>query len=158
MPPRARQLEEAFETIARTRMSGLPTVHPALRVEAVGFAAFAGPAGEPGLLGALITPWCLNLVWLPEQPRESYAPIRVGMARELAIGGERYAFLGAHETLCGLGAFEACSLFSPMQDFADHAGARAVAVEVLRVLRAQPASDDIAEPARRQFLFRRRAA
>jgi [NiFe] hydrogenase assembly HybE family chaperone len=158
MPSRARQLEQAFDTIARTRMAGLPTVHPALQVEAVGFAPQPGPAGEAGLLGALVTPWCLNLVWLPEKPLDTFAPIRVGVAREHALGGERYAFLGAHEALCGLGVFEACSLFSPMQDFADHAGARAVAVEVLRMLRAQPERDEVPAPARRQFLLQRRTA
>lgn len=157
MHPRARQLEQAFETIARTRMAGLPTVHPALRVEAVDFAPHAAPDGEAGLLGVLVTPWCMNLVWLPATPHEGNAVIRSGVAREFVLAGARYAFLGAHEALQGLGGFEACSLFSPMQDFADHAGARAVATEALRVLRQQ-AEAAPAAPARRAFLLRGRAA
>jgi hypothetical protein len=55
--------------------------------------------------------------------------IRVGVPRDHRLGGERCAFHGASETLCTLGAFEACSLPSPMQDFADHAAAPAVILD-----------------------------
>ncbi|MEW5881684.1 MAG: [NiFe]-hydrogenase assembly chaperone HybE [Pseudomonadota bacterium] len=138
-PARVDRLERAFEEIARSRMAGLPTVHPRLRVEALGFAPQPGPHGEDGWLGVLITPWCMNLVWLPA----TQVALRVGTSREHVLAGERYAFIGAHEPLYDLGPFEACSLFSPMGEFADHDGARAVALEVLRALRtvapAQPA-------------------
>lgn len=157
MHARVRQLEQAFDTIARTRMAGLPTVHPALHVEAVAFAPHAAPDGEPGLLGVLVTPWCMNLVWLPRSTHADARTLRVGVAREHVLGGERYAFLGAFESLQDLGAFEACSLFSPMHDFADHAGAQAVAAEVLRVVRATH-DDAPPAPSRRSFLLARRAA
>jgi [NiFe] hydrogenase assembly HybE family chaperone len=96
MLPRARQLEQAFGTIASTRMAGLPKVHPGLRVEAIGFELHRGPDGEAGWLGALLTPWCMNLVWLPEPAADGHAAIRLGVGRDHALRGNRYTFLGAH--------------------------------------------------------------
>jgi [NiFe] hydrogenase assembly HybE family chaperone len=145
------RLERAFEEIARTRMAGLPMQHPRLHVEALGFEPHSGPDGEPGWLGTLIAPWCMNLVWLPARG----AAIRVGVAREHRLAGERYAFIGAHETLHDLGLFEACSLFSPMGEFDDHEAVLAVAREVLRALRAPPPARPAVpvKPQRRAFLF-----
>jgi [NiFe] hydrogenase assembly HybE family chaperone len=155
---RTQALEALFVHVARNRMAGVPVLHPGLRVEAVGFMPHAEACDEglPGALGVLITPWFMNLLWLPLAPCE--APRRVGLARERTVGGERFEFIAAHEP--GFGFHEACSLFSPMFQFADHDAARATALAVLASLRAVPEAAPVAQPAppRRAFLFGRSAA
>lgn len=138
-------LQNTFSTIAATRMKGVPVQNPALRVEAVGFAAV-----NDGGLGILITPWFMNLVRLPLSPNAT--TLGVGQKAEYAFGTERFEFIGALED--GIGAFETCSLFSPMFEFADHAAAVATAQEVLKLLR-KPV-DTVQAPARRGFLLGRR--
>jgi [NiFe] hydrogenase assembly HybE family chaperone len=94
--------------------------------------AGAEPAGAVGIL---ITPWFMNLVWMPLDPA---APtVRVGDKRTRVVGNERFDFIGAHEP--GFGGYEACSLFSPMFEFVDHGAAVATAFEVLKQLRAPKA-------------------
>ena len=124
--PSAR-LEAAFTRIGRTRMAELPFLNAALRVEAVGFRDWRGE-----WLGAMVTPWFLNLVLTPG----------AGEWTALAAGEERIVTLpaGRFRFVCGLdediGEYHACSLFSPAQEFASHEAARAVAlaslVELLR--------------------------
>ncbi|WP_439672999.1 [NiFe]-hydrogenase assembly chaperone HybE (plasmid) [Cupriavidus necator] len=139
---RVATLERAFRMIEQTRMHGVPMLHPGLRVEAVGFEPVHDPDGGAAALGALVTPWLMNLIWL----RLDDGPgLPAGRARARMLGAELLEFTGAVEGTCG--AYETCSLFSPMFEFPDHAAARATALEVLKVLRA-PASN----PARRAFL------
>jgi [NiFe] hydrogenase assembly HybE family chaperone len=156
---RAAALEDAFRVIERTRMRGLPMLHPGLQVEALGFAplAHAEADAEPlafdgkAALGILITPWFMNLILLPLDDAPALA---VGRVRACMIGGARFEFIGAHEE--SFGAYAICSLFSPMFEFADHAAARATAEEVLKMLRTkqQPPEKDEAPaiPSRRAFL------
>jgi [NiFe] hydrogenase assembly HybE family chaperone len=160
-------------------MAGMPMLNPALRVQAVGFRPW-----QAHWLGVLVTPWFMNLVWLPLPEPASAAPsprppaepaTPVGVTRTRAVGCERFDFIGAHEP--GFGAFEACSLFSPMADFADQEAAIATAEQVMIQLHAptppQPAdaaSDAARDPAsetplgpgsapsRRALLFGRAAA
>jgi len=133
-------LEALFDAIARTRMRDVPLLHAGLAVRAVGFEPLDG-----GALGVLVTPWFMNLVWLPLDPAPDPAPdparpaLAVGASRTRAVGAERFEFIGACEP--GFGPFEACSLFSPMFEFADQAAAVATAAQVLAILRAPPAGD-----------------
>jgi [NiFe] hydrogenase assembly HybE family chaperone len=191
---RVRELEALFERIASTRMQGVPILHPRLSVEAVGFRPSAGGRAA---VGVLVTPWFMNLVWLPLQPAPaspaspaadaadadraasdrspSAAPPEpatpVGVTRTRAVGNERFDFIGAREP--GFGAYEACSLFSPMSEFADQAAAVATAEQVMRLLHppqplagadaapdleADDASAPEAAPSRRALLFGRAAA
>jgi [NiFe] hydrogenase assembly HybE family chaperone len=176
---RVQTLVGAFERIARTRMAGVPILHAGLRTEAVGFAAQLDDDAQPGLLGVLLTPWFMNLVWLP--PADAPA-LAVGTSRLRPLGGEVLSFIAAQEEGC---CFEACSLFSPMFEFPDQAAARSVALAVLQALRQpaaaqaaqavapapvapatvdQPSATDAAAPSRpaaptrRGLLFGRRAA
>ncbi len=139
LAPRVRALVALFERIAATRMAGVPMLNERLAVAAVGFEAEPGGAGATGVL---VTPWFMNLVWLPLD--ESQPPLAVRAARTRAVGQEQFEFLGAHEE--GFGAFEACSLFSPMFQFEDQAAALATAEHVLLTLR-QPPESESAEPA-----------
>lgn len=129
-----------YRHIEATRMAGVALCHPGLRVAAVGFAPLADSGGA---LGVLVTPWFMNLVWLP-RPGQGQS-LAVGAVRTRVLGGERLDFIGACEER--IGAFEACSLFSPMAEFVDQAAALATAAAVLDELRKAPAA-----PARRGFL------
>ncbi len=97
-------LEALFRHIAATRMDGVPVLNDRLAVRAVGFEA----VGEAAC-GVLVTPWFMNLVWLPAPDEAALAP---GASRARVGGAERFDFIGARED--AFGAYEACSLFSPM--------------------------------------------
>lgn len=166
-------LETHFERVAQSRMKGLPVLHPALRVQAVGFAVEAPAAGRSGqggslpncAVGVLITPWFMNLLRLP---LPSLAPLQAVQAGWLALGHSGKREVGAHSfeflghcegdaALGDLGVFEACSLFSPMFGFVDHDAAVATAQAVLQQLRVGD-EHRVTAPARRGFLFGRSAA
>ena len=115
--PSAR-LTATFEAAA-TRMAGLPLVNPAIRVEAVGFAPW-----DEHWLGVMVTPWCMNLVLAPRNAA-AWLPLPPGAKRGYRFPAGDYEFVGAHDAIAGV--YLACSLFSPMHEFADHETARAVA-------------------------------
>lgn len=156
---RAAALAAAFHEVETTRMAGLPLLHPRLHVEALGFQR---DAHDPSVaLGVLVTPWFMNLVRLPLDASAEQALAGVGERRTRKVGALEVDFLGAHEA--SFGRFEACSLFSPMAQFADQPGAVAVAQQVLAQLRAPAAAAQpmvtpkAAVPDRRAFLFGRAA-
>lgn len=168
---RTEALVALFVCVAQTRMAGVPILNPALRVEALGFElceAIAAPASPetpphtevqalevPGAVGVLITPWFMNLVWFP-LARSDQAD-GVGRSRLRRVGVEGFDFIGGYEP--GFGCYDACSLFSPMFEFADPAAARATARAVLDTLRQPVVTAPVMAPelaARRAFLFGRR--
>lgn len=123
-----------FAEIAATRMQGVPVLNAQLSVEALGFAErHDARDGSDGVLGLLITPWFMNLLWLP---RDAAAPLAAGAARERRFGERSLSFVGAADER--LGAYESCSLFSPMFEFPDQASARATAEQVLALLAEAP--------------------
>ncbi len=143
---RVAALEARFALIATTRMAGVPLLNEKLSVAAVGFEPV-----DDGALGVLLTPWFMNLLWLPAAEAEVAAQ---GASRRRAVGRENFEFIGAHEE--GLGAYETCSLFSPMFEFEDQAAALATAREVLAQLRKPVPPEP--QASRRALLFGRPAA
>ncbi|HJV60997.1 MAG TPA: [NiFe]-hydrogenase assembly chaperone HybE [Albitalea sp.] len=126
-------LEAAFRRIERERMTGLPLLNPALRVQAVGFERWQGH-----WLGALVTPWFINLVLLPGVA-EGWQRSAVGERSFHRFGAGDFAFLGNEEP--ELGEFQSCSLCSPVSDFPDHETALTTARMALRMLHVeQPAA------------------
>lgn len=158
LPPPVRALEHLFAEIASTRMRGVPVQNTALQVQAVGFAPDPQQAGV--WLGILISPWFMNLVRLasPQQaPHAGFLAERDKATRQ--FGNTQFEFIGAFEP--SMGAFETCSLFSPMFEFAEHSAAVATATEILSQLRQAapaPLPKTPAAPSRRGFLFGRPAA
>jgi len=150
---RVAALQDLFAHIAATRMDGVPILKPELRVQAVGFEPAADATAG---VGVLITPWFMNLVWLPMDP-ESADTTAPGATRERCVGNEVFPFIGAHER--GFGRYEVCSLFSPMFEFADHDAALATALAVLEELR-KPATVPPSAPdrSRRALLLGRGGA
>jgi len=131
LPERVHALEVTFAHIARTRMADVPLLHPELHVQAVGFAERC----DGTALGVLITPWFMNLVRLP-LVRDERAALHAHRTHQL--GAYSLEFTSAFEA--ELGAFECCSLFSPVHEFADQAAAVATACEILRELAPRTSS------------------
>lgn len=132
-PNPAARLEAAYTRIWKTRMQGLPFLNPNLRVAAVGFRPWGGE-----WLGALVTPWFVNLVLMPGGGPWTSLP--AGGERIVALPAGRYRFIAGHDE--ELGEHHACSLFSPASAFADHESALAVA-EACLVALFDPQNDRI---------------
>ncbi|AOV17438.1 hypothetical protein BJI67_10540 [Acidihalobacter aeolianus] len=148
------RLEETFRRIERERMCDMPLLNPALRVEAIDFRA-----QDDGWLGALITPWFINLVILPRDAAAWDALAPTATVRESLPMGECEFLVGRDEEL---GTYKSCALFSPALEFEDQEAARATARAALDTVRAAPTSAPAARESaglsRRAFLrgeFRR---
>lgn len=119
------RLQQVFNRIAATRMSGLPILNPALQVEVVGMQPWQGL-----WVGVLVTPWTMSLALLP-----GASPLRRLAQDEKAVWSfpsGSYEFMGLEET--ELGICHLCSLISPLHEFATHQHAVAVAGEVMKTL------------------------
>ena len=125
-PSPAVALESAFRTVLHRQMQDLPMVNPALSVEAVGFRPW-----HEHWLGILITPWFMNLMLLP-RVCANWQPIAERESRHYVFPGGVFEFIGGRDPL--LGDYQACSLFSPMFEFADQAGAHDTAAAALDAL------------------------
>ena len=114
-------------------MQGVPVQNPAVFIQAIGFAS--DPDDADMLLGVLVTPWFMNLVRLPTRTTSNGNKLlAVGNKATRAVGNQSFEFVGACEA--DMGAFEVCSLFSPMFLFANHAAAADTAGEILNLLRS----------------------
>ena len=139
-PSPAAALERAFEAVRRERMHGMPMLNRKLAVEAVGFRPW-----REHWLGIVITPWFMNVVLMP-RVSAAWQAIGERESRHHVFPGGVFEFIGAREAT--LGDYQACSLFSPMFEFADQREARATALAALDAL-FDPASREAA-PVRAQ--------
>ncbi|RUW34607.1 MULTISPECIES: [NiFe]-hydrogenase assembly chaperone HybE [unclassified Mesorhizobium] len=130
-----RCLESVFQRVERTSMEGIPILNPALSVRALGVRMWQGE-----WLAVLITPWFMNLVLLPAAGVEARTRLRPGAKEQVAFPAGRFEFIHAHEE--ELGAYLACSLFSPVFEFADQESAEETARQVLAELFRGEAEDD----------------
>lgn len=138
LPDPSAALVTAFRRVRATRMAGLPFLNDRLDVEAVGFRPW-----KAHWLGALVTPWFMNLVVAPRDGAQ-WRPLPPGDKRRYAFPAGDYDFVSAHEE--GVGPFFACSLFSPVLEFDDQPTARFVAAHALDAL-LDPANDERAREA-----------
>ncbi|HUH91843.1 MAG TPA: [NiFe]-hydrogenase assembly chaperone HybE [Casimicrobiaceae bacterium] len=118
LPDPSSRLEAAFRDV-EARMRGLAFVNPALRVQAVAFAPWSSY-----WLGVMVTPWSMNLLLLPREAG-GWRPLPVGEKRRYAFPAGSYDFVSARDA--AIGDYLACSLFSPVLQFADHETARTTA-------------------------------
>ena len=116
----AAALQARFEHIHRHQMDGVPMLNPALRVQALGFRPWA-----EHWLGVLVTPWFMNLLLMPRITAAWHAAGERESRPHVFPAGV-FEFIGGRDAL--LGDYQACSLFSPMFEFANQDGARATAV------------------------------
>lgn len=128
----SRLLEAAFRRIQAETMADVPILNPALSVEAIGFAR-----RQDHWLGIVVTPWFMNLVLVPGAA-ESWQSVAPGLRLFRKFPSGDFAFLGSDEP--EVGEFQSCSLFSPMAQFVDQAGAREVALAALEALQHEPAT------------------
>lgn len=136
----AKRLEDAFVHIRDTRMADVPILNDRLDVAAIGFRPHM-LGGKPGHLGALVTPWFINLVAMADdaeaddsQADDSQADgatggLPVTKTIEHVFPAGKFPFLVCEEG--ALGRFAMCSLFSPVHEFEDQAAALAVAQAAL---------------------------
>nr|WP_255487380.1 [NiFe]-hydrogenase assembly chaperone HybE [Oceanospirillum sediminis] len=151
---------------ADQRMVDLPFYNPKLKVELRGFRLWLSepegdnPVSGIGLTGVLITPWCMNLVFLPvgddlvteslqsdSNPSVEIRNSRARSSREsagcasgpsvnqgnkhlLALPGGDFELVAGSQEETGI--FYSASLFSPMADFDSQGFALDVADEVIR--------------------------
>jgi [NiFe] hydrogenase assembly HybE family chaperone len=139
-------LEAAFRRIEHDRMQDIPLLNHALHVEAVGFVPWNGH-----FLGALITPWFVNLVVV----RGSVEGWDTAAEGEEVI--ERFA-CGPLAFLCGaepeVGDFHSCALTTSMHQFASQDTAREFAQAALdALLRPAPAAAPPSSSKRRFLLL-----
>lgn len=127
-----------FERIHAERMAGLPILHPGLAVAVVGARDWQGD-----WLGVLVTPWCMNLLLVPA-PGSARTPGLLGTKQVLELPAGAFELTASVED--AIGPFAACPLFSPMDDFADQAGAVATAESIMAAL-FEPAAADPAPAA-----------
>jgi len=118
LPDPSERLTTAFRVVA-TRMQGLDVVNPALEVEAVAFAPWT-----EHWLGVMVTPWFINLTLLPRNV-QAWQPLAIGKKRRYSFPAGNYEFIGADDD--AVGAYQVCSLFSPVLQFGDQETARLVA-------------------------------
>jgi len=150
-------LERVFEAVHATRMADVPILNERLRVAALGFRDWQGVR-----VGALVTPWSINLVILPGPAAPAgqaagdavLARLRGGEAQRWLFPSGEYEFHGHEEAT--LGRYQQCSLFSPVLEFATHEDACAAARAALEALftASQPAAPPPAATlSRRALLF-----
>ena len=106
-----RRIAARYRAIAEGPMAGLPVCNPALGVADVGFRAHRERA-----VGIIISTWFMNVV-AAQLPGAAPAPAAAaGATVMLALPGGDVAMIVGD--LPAFGRLDACSLFSPMQDFA----------------------------------------
>jgi len=138
LPDPSPRLNAAFRAIAR-RMDGLNFVNPAIDVEAVAFAPW-----ESHWLGAMVTPWCINLMLLPRDT-SGWTSLPQGRKLRYAFPAGEYEFISSRDD--AVGEYQMCSLISPVLELPDHATARQVA-ELARAALLDPANAPVPETPR----------
>lgn len=138
-----------FEEVLRTRMQGLPFLNPALAVRTVDFGRVQGD-----WLGAVITPWCVQLMllpgggtlWVDASPgTRSTVLLPVGMLPFIADSGDHV-----------LPAFQYFPLLNSAAGLADMEAAEQVVRDALRTALTQAEPDPSAQSAHPAVDMRRR--
>lgn len=115
-----------FREIHAANMRNTPLTNESLHVEAVGFREWEGQ-----FLGVLIAPWFMNLTLLPG-PGADWSNLRTGDKELVVFPSGHYEFI--HMQRGTIGGYKACSLFSPMNEFASQLYATDVARAVMAAL------------------------
>ena len=135
LPDPSPRLNAAYRAIAR-RMDGLNFVNPAIEVEAVAFAPW-----QSHWLGAMVTPWCINLMLLPRDA-SGWTSLPQGKKLRYAFPAGDYEFMSSRDD--AVGEYQMCSLISPVLELPDHATACQVAA-LARAALLDPANAPVPE-------------
>lgn len=143
---RVAQFTVHFRQIGDSQMRDLPFYNAKLDVEAIEFRRL----NVESLVGALITPWFMNLIVLPLLA-EATVPNRYGEARAIMLPAGALPFRYGGDA--DIGVYWGHSLHSPMQKFGSQAQARSEAQQRLRQAMTVPAATPAAPNlSRRAFL------
>lgn len=116
----------AFYQSVAGNMAGLPVYNEKLAVGATPFLPL-----EDSWLGIIVTPWCMNIVLLPnEESHQNELCMGAKFCQQLPSG--QYEFIRAHHQT--MGDYATCSVFSPMFEFTSQTMALQTADEVLAAL------------------------
>ena len=131
--PSAR-LEAMYRRIWATSMHDLPFVNRALTVEVVGFRRWQGD-----WVGAVITPWFLNLFVLPGGGG-LWSDRPAGERCNIAFPVGELEFIADDECSAEIPAYQYCPLITQVSQFAAQEVARATAEAALAALFTEPPS------------------
>ena len=110
-------MRAAFHAVDR-RMAGLPVYRAGFPIDLLGVRV----VGDE-LIGVLLTPWAMNIIAWPLTVDKGERP--EGSKRIKTLPSGRYEFIAGR--LDGIGFYESCALFSPLDEFDDPDAARATA-------------------------------
>lgn len=127
------EITQAFRRIELDQMHGLPVCNGCLTTEIVGLTRFGHY-----WVGALITPWTLQLLLLPATAEAEC--LVEGDHRTLEFPQGPVVFMASENA--DLGVYLACSLMSPLHDFPSQEVIRQTAQEVMELLFQPPAKKD----------------
>ena len=120
-----------FTDVQHSRMAGLPFLNPRLEVEVLDMGRVRGD-----WLGALITPWSIQLVLLPGGG-ELWSDLAAGCRHSVTLPAGEVPFLAdAGEE--GLKAYQYCALTTTVESFSDMAAAREFARDALKTALTAP--------------------
>ncbi|MEZ5537514.1 MAG: [NiFe]-hydrogenase assembly chaperone HybE [Thiolinea sp.] len=124
----SQRLENAFQRILQQRMAGMPFINPRLEVRALGFRDW-----QQGYLGIMLTPWFMNLMYIPADSQSGLAARKpTGSKYQHALPSGNYEFIAGYEEETG--AYQSCSLFSPVFEFDSQQAAELTALAALDAL------------------------
>lgn len=121
-----------FESIYRDHMQGLPIVNPRLQVEAGDFTEY-----DHGRLGVLITPWFMNLVFLPGD--DEWSGKAQGDTVRIDFPSGPIDLTICHDGT--IGTYLTAVLFRSVSDIPDQQTAQALATEIMQGLFADSRSE-----------------
>lgn len=124
------RFEEAFRELHRGKMRDVPFLNHAIQVQAIGFRPYDDPVAGRCTLGVMLTPWFMNLVLIPEEAPDPAPQVGTKSILGFPSGGYEFMWNNREET----GPYRACSLFSPVTEFASQLQAVEIGVEVLKAL------------------------
>lgn len=134
------RLAAMYRRIWETSMRDLPFVNQSLSVEAVGFRRWRGD-----WVGALITPWFLNLFVLPGGG-ELWSDRPSGERCAIAFPVGELEFIADDDASREIPAYQYCALITQVGHFATQEAARTTAEEVLFAVFAAPVVIDEVMP------------
>lgn len=144
-PDPSAALEAALTAVLDGPMRDLPILNPRLPVAAIGLRRLG-----PAWFGALLTPWFVNLVLVPDAAPTAAAGTEAEFDLPCGTLGFLHARYGGLHVLC-------CSLLSPLPPAWDEAEARQFAAAALDAVLTPPAPPPQAALSRRELLFGRGA-
>lgn len=126
---------QAFDTIHREQMAGIPILNDRIQVQALGFQEYEGR-----MLGVVITPWLMTLIMLPSV-EDDWDAMALCEKQSHPFPSNSYTFMV--NEFNGIGRCQTYSLYSPMGEFANHEHAEAAAEAFLATLMVETESEDV---------------